>query len=105
MPTWEERVFAPRFYAETNEQIMVVVNSFCILLCLALMAFVCVHYRSAVIRAATPSFSIVIIIGAILMLISNYFESAYHAHTHGTITRAESQRHTHMHQAHINLIA
>jgi len=75
MPTWEERTFAPEFYKSTDEKIMVAINSVCIALCAALIGFVLVHYRSAIIRAATPSFSIVIIVGAMLMLASNYFAS------------------------------
>ena len=75
LPTWEEREFKPVFYAETGERIMLAINSICILLCLLLTGFVLQNWKTPVIRAATPSFCLVIIFGGIMMLISNYFNT------------------------------
>jgi hypothetical protein len=75
VPTWEERQFAPQFYSELNEKAMIAINSLCILLCVLLVGVVLKYWRSPVIRAATPSFCLVIILGGVLMLISNYFNT------------------------------
>ena len=73
LPTWSEREFHPQWYAEIGEQFLVSVSAVCIALCLALVVFVLRHWKSAVIRAATPSCCLAIIAGAILMLTSNFF--------------------------------
>lgn len=73
LPTWEQRIFDPIFYSEANEKAMLAINSFCIFLCVLLIGVVLWNWKSAVIRAATPSFCLLIIFGGIMMLISNYF--------------------------------
>jgi hypothetical protein len=73
LPTWEERTFDPQFYARADEQVMVACNTFAILLCVILLAMVLHNSHSAVIRATTVSFSLVVILGGILMLTSSYF--------------------------------
>lgn len=75
LPTWTERTFNPQFYATLNERVMIAVNSLCILVCIGLIVAVAMHHKSPVIRAATPSFCIVTLLGAIVMLCSNYFET------------------------------
>jgi hypothetical protein len=75
MPRWRERVFAPQFYSAPNEQIMLALNSVCLLFCLALIVLVVVYWRSPVIRAATPSFSVIVIVGGVLMLCSSFFNT------------------------------
>jgi hypothetical protein len=75
LPTWEERIFDPQFYSTTNERIMIAINSVCIALCVVLLAVVVKNWKLHVIRAATPSFCVVIILGGIFMLISNYFNT------------------------------
>lgn len=75
LPTWPERVFDPRFYSEASEKIVIAVNSVLIVLCLLLVGVVLANWRTPVIRAATPSFCLLIILGGIMMLISNYFST------------------------------
>jgi hypothetical protein len=75
LPTWDERSFHPKFYDTTNEKVMLAINSVCIAVCVALLAFIMTQYKTPVIRAATPSFCLVIIVGGIFMLISNYFNT------------------------------
>jgi len=82
LPTWAERVYAPEFYATAAEKVLLAINSLAIALCVALFVFVLYWSRSAVIRAATASFSMVIILGGILMLISNYFATSHVNDTH-----------------------
>jgi hypothetical protein len=73
MPTWKEREFAPVQYGTAGEQAVVALTALCIALCAVLLALVLANHRAPVIRAATPSFCAVIILGAILMLASNFF--------------------------------
>ena len=54
---------------------MLALNSICILACVILLAVVIKSWRLHVIRAETPSFCVVIILGGIFMLISNYFNT------------------------------
>ena len=75
LPTWTERTFNPQFYSTLNERVMIAVNSVCILACIGLIIAVGLNHKSPVIRAATPSFCIVTLVGAIAMLTSNYFET------------------------------
>lgn len=75
LPTWKERVYAPEWYAQADEKILVAINSVCIALALVLAVLVLVHYRTPVIRAATPSFCLVIILGGVIMMTSNYFNT------------------------------
>src|SRR5688572_18621585 len=77
MPTWSERVFEPKFYATTNEVVMISINSILLFSFLLLLLAVLVHRDSKVIRAATPLFCAVIIVGGCLMVASNYFATLH----------------------------
>jgi len=72
LPSWKERVFDPQFYSEPNERIMLAFNSLFLGGCVALLAWLMRYMRTAVVRAATPSFSAVIVVGGMLMLLSNF---------------------------------
>ena len=74
-PTWSEREFSPSFYSEANEKVMIAINSICIFLTLMLVGVVVWNWKTPVIRAATPSFCLVIIAGGVMMLMSNYFNT------------------------------
>ena len=73
IPTWQERVFEPKWYSQSSEKAVLAVTSISIALCLILMGCVFRYWKSPVIRAATPSFCLVSIAGGVLMLASNYF--------------------------------
>lgn len=73
LPSWKEREFAPVQYGTTGERAVLALTAVCIVLCAVLLALVLANYRAPVIRAATPSFCAVIILGAIAMLCSNFF--------------------------------
>jgi len=75
LPTWKERVFAPKWYGDTSERVMVGFNTVCIGVCLAVMALVFFKRQQPVFKAASPLFCMAIILGAVLMLTSNYFDT------------------------------
>ena len=75
LPSWAERSFRPVKWATSGEQVVAALNGLCMLVCLVLMVLVGANYRAAVIRAATPSFCLVTILGAMLMLASVFFSS------------------------------
>ena len=68
-------MFKPEFYSETNEKIMVAINSVCLVLMALLLAVVIHRRHSAVIKAASPLFCALTIVGCALMLASNYFNT------------------------------
>lgn len=75
LPTWKERVFAPVWYGETNERVMLGVTALCIAVCIALMSVVWWRRATQVIKAASPLFCMFIAVGAIMMLCSNFFHT------------------------------
>jgi len=75
VPTWQEREFAPVQYGTTGERIVVALTAVCIVLCAVLLALLLANHRAPVIRAATPSFCAVSIVGAVFMLASNFFST------------------------------
>jgi len=82
MPTWKERVFEPVQYARSMEKLMIAINALCIGACLLLAALVLRHRQHAVIRSATPSFCLLTILGAVLMLLSNIFHTSVESDSH-----------------------
>jgi len=77
IPTWSERTFAPRFYSDPSEVIMVAITSCFILLILLVFVQVVAKVKHPIIRATTPSFAGLISLGGIFMLISNYFTTLH----------------------------
>jgi len=75
LPTWSERIFSADKYSDPLEQMMAAITSVAIAYCLSWYVFLAKHIRHPVIRASTPSFCALIILGAVLMLMSNYFHT------------------------------
>eukprot|EP01121_Diplochlamys_sp_Union-15-3_P015635 TRINITY_DN5213_c0_g1_i2.p1 TRINITY_DN5213_c0_g1~~TRINITY_DN5213_c0_g1_i2.p1 ORF type:complete len:406 (+),score=48.55 TRINITY_DN5213_c0_g1_i2:863-2080(+) len=63
MPTWKERVF-DNSYGSTAEIVVTVIVLFFILLSMAFIVFTVVKWNHPVIRAASPSFLIVVLVGS-----------------------------------------
>jgi hypothetical protein len=78
IPTWEERVFAPSSYsslthnAESYDNVIFAGSAVGLLACCVTMAFIAQARKAAVIRAATPWFCAVTVLGCISTLLSNY---------------------------------
>ena len=78
MPTWQERVYAPDSYsgftatAKMFDEIILACTSVSLLACVAALAFIVVNRASPVIRAASPWFCAIVVLGCTLLLLSNY---------------------------------
>jgi hypothetical protein len=81
-PTFDEEVYRPSLYEQPVELVMAAVTAVAIAACLAMLVVILAHARHAVIRAATPSFCALTILGAILMLMSNYFHTLVASDSH-----------------------
>jgi len=77
MPKWEEREFNPSYAESATEVAALIVNSVCIAYALAIVIMVVRWWKFTVIKAATPSFCLIIILGAVLMLCSLYSWTNY----------------------------
>jgi len=82
LPTWQERVFDPVYASTSNEQIMLAFTLFCLLLCVIVFIVLLVQCHHPVIRAATPSFCALVLVGVSMMLTSNFFATLVVDDTH-----------------------
>lgn len=82
MPTWAEREFHPKMYSRGLEITIAVITGVSILICVILCALLMKHRKHTVIRAATPSFCVLTIVGAIMMLTSTFFHTTVASDSH-----------------------
>ena len=73
MPSWHERSFEVEFYSESNERVMVAINTIVLISIFVLLGVILFHHREPIIRATTPSFCVCTSVGSMLMVASNYF--------------------------------
>lgn len=66
LPTWKERVFKPSFYDAGHEQGMLAINTIIIAAFIVVFALIWMNYTHPVIRASTPSFCSLVILGKLL---------------------------------------
>lgn len=72
LPTFSERVFSPRLYADPVEKVVAAFTGASLAACLGMLLALLGHARHAAVRAATPSFCALTVLGAMLMLLSNF---------------------------------
>ena len=73
MPTWKERVFAPRFYEHSSERVMLAITCVAIVYLLFWICWGAYWWQHPVLRASAPAFLGVSLVGLILLLVSNFF--------------------------------
>jgi len=77
MPTWEERVFAPRFLSSSGERVMYALSALGVLYLLSWLAWGAYWRQHPVIGASAPAFSALALVGFILFLSSNFVNTMY----------------------------
>lgn len=73
IPAFSERVFNPEYLSNVYDKIAVALSAVAMAYVACWMAFVCFYWRTAVIRASTPLFCLIILAGCELLLASNFF--------------------------------
>jgi len=73
IPSWKERVASYDYVSETSEIAMLTVNAVVLVYVLAWVGFTATYWSHRVIRAATPSFCFLVLMGCACMIISNFF--------------------------------
>jgi 7 transmembrane sweet-taste receptor of 3 GCPR/Periplasmic binding protein len=69
-PTWQERVYSPAFFDYTSEIVIAVFIGLAILVSLFFMLFVVIYRHHDVIRASSPLFCLIILLGSIFVYCS-----------------------------------
>jgi len=78
MPTWEERVFAPGSYSGFTKQAqlfdILIIACTCVALlpCVVALCLLVVYRQARVLRMASPWISGLVVLGCMLMLLSNF---------------------------------
>ena len=77
LPTWDERIFNPSYYSTSTEVAVAIINGIALFYVVSLLVGIMLYSKHAVIKASTPLFCGLVIIGGMIMLVSTYFTGLY----------------------------
>jgi hypothetical protein len=72
IPSFADRIYSPEYISDPLETIVLVITAVAIAFVLGWIGFVLVHWKAPAIRAATPLFCLLILVGCLSLLVSNF---------------------------------